>query len=451
MAPLPPWMRALLDEGNRSSLDTAPTERIPRGARNSTLMSLGGTMHRRGMTSGAIEAALLAENELRCDPPLSKAEIGRIVRSVTSYPPGEGKGVSGDDRTRTACLVRLSDVASEEVTFLWHPYLPRGKVTLLEGDPDLGKTFICLAFAAAVTRGWPLPDEDGVPREPREAANVLFFTAEDGLGDTLRPRLDAMGGDPSRLLAVTGMRSSDGEESLGLTLHDRDVLKDAFCRTKPVLAVFDPLFAYLGANTDAHRANETRPLMAALALLAEQFQTAIVCVRHWRKSEAPTAIYRGVGSIDFAAAARSILVVGRDPEQENLRVLAHAKSNLAPKGHSQAYELTTDGEFRWAGRSGYNAEELLVAHAQGKENKREQATEFLEDLLAPGPLPAEKVYDFGKKAGFSGRTLKRAKSDANVISKRVGKTWAWALQPRGPEDHLEKVGPLDTAGEEATE
>jgi hypothetical protein len=338
-------------------------------------------------------------------------------------------------------------VQPEEVSFLWKPYLPLRKVTLLDGDPDIGKTFLALAIAAAITRGWPLPGEDGVPRGTREPANVLYMTAEDGLADTLRPRLDAMGGDPSRFHVADGWRSEDGQTGDLITLKDLDVLEDALLRVKPSLFALDPLFAYLGTNVDAYRPNETRPIMTRLMRLAEFFDCAVIAIRHLRKAEAVKAIYRGLGSIDFTAAVRSILFVGEDPEQKGRRVMAHAKSNLAAKGASLAYEVTPEGCFRWAGLSGLSAEDLASPQAEDPRPQRAKATDFLRSTLAEGRVRQPHVEELAKEAGISTTTLKRAKSDLGVISEHVGDKgqsgggeWYWRLpdgfpEARGPEAH----------------
>lgn len=163
---------------------------------------------------------------------------------------------------------------------------------------------------------------------------MIYLTAEDGLADTLRPRLDAAGADVSRVLALTGWQA--GEKSGGIMLQDLDVLERTLERVHPVLVVVDPLQAYIGAGVDMHRANETRPVLAGLTALAERFGCAVLVVRHLTKAPTDRAVYRGLGSIDIAAVARSILLVGPDPDDETRvrRVVAHVKSSLAPAGPS---------------------------------------------------------------------------------------------------------------------
>lgn len=332
-------------------------------------------------------------------------------------------------------LVRLSDVLPEEVNFLWHPYVPLGKNTLLEGDPGLGKTFTALELAAAVTLGRRLPGPLGQSGEPRAPANVVYLTVEDGLGDTLRPRLDAAGADSSRIYTITAKRTvyADGESvDAAVTLADIPVLESVVQRVRPVLVVLDPLQGYLPANVDMNRANETRPVMSAFGDLAAKYGFASVIIRHLRKSTSDRAVHRGLGSIDFAALARSILLVGEDPEDNRRRVLAHVKSSLAEPGPSLGFELR-DGGLHWLGHSTVTADQLLSPRQSGDERSTEdEAAEWLTDLLAGGPVPARDVKRAAGDAGLSWRTVERAKARLGVRALRQSSgntgagTWIWS-------------------------
>ncbi len=332
-----------------------------------------------------------------------------------------------------ALITRLSDVTPQDVSWLWHPYIPLGKLTLLEGDPGLGKTFISLTLAAAITRGWPLLSQTGAPGNDLEPADVLYMSAEDGLADTLRPRLDAADADVSRVHALTGWRLDDGNEGVegAVSLGDIPILEQALSAVKPKLIIIDPLQAYLGAKVDMHRANEVRPLLSALGNLAEKHECAVICIRHLSKAMSPKAIYSGMGSIDFAAAARSILTVG---EHDGERLLAHVKSSLAPQGKSIRYELR-DGSLNWLGISDVTAEELSGPQIQSAEGEStvDNAVTFLQDFLDDGAQPASAAFRAAKQEGISERTLKRAKSQLEVKSQRIsagndgaGK-WSWSL------------------------
>jgi len=350
-----------------------------------------------------------------------EAEQKKRRKTPASKPVDETPGTSGlttKKRGATkpkpqALITRLSDVEPQDVAWLWHPYIPLGKLTLLEGDPGLGKTFISLTLAAAITRGWPLLSQTGAPGEELEPADVLYMSAEDGLADTLRPRLDAADADVSRVHALTGWRLDDGNESAegAVSLGDIPILEQALTQTKPKLIIIDPLQAYLGAKVDMHRANEVRPLLSALGNLAEKHECAVICIRHLSKALSPKAIYSGMGSIDFAAAARSILTVG---EHDGERLLAHVKSSLAPQGKSIRYELW-DGSLNWLGISDITAEELRVPQTVEAEGSTvDAAVTFLQDYLEDGAQASSKVSRAAKEAGISNATLRRAKEKLDV-------------------------------------
>ena len=376
----------------------------------------------------------------------TKEELLRLVAECPKWePPGIVKPV----------IVRLAEVEPEEVAWLWHPYIPLGKLTILEGDPGVGKTWLALQLAAIVSRGGPFPGPDGVPQERREPANVVYLSAEDGLADTLRPRLDKAGADVSRVFALTGWENTDeetGEKKVGsVTLAALDVIEEALQRVKPALLVVDPLQAYLGAKVDMHRANEVRPILSGLASLAEKYKCAALCIRHLGKSQQDRAIYRGLGSIDFAAAARSILLVGQHPNDERKRVLAQSKSSLAAKGASIAFEIGEDGFF-WCGISDVSAEALLVAPKnEGEKSAVDEAAEFLQEALLDGPRPAKEVINEAKSMGINEKSVRRAmKAGKVVVGKRRinegtrGKGyWEWYLQD-GQGGHLEEK-PLSTS------
>jgi hypothetical protein len=331
---------------------------------------------------------------------------------------------------RRPVLVTLADVEPEEVRWLWKPYIPIGKLTLLEGDPGRGKTWLALAIAAALTSSRPLPGSDSSLGEACYAQSVLYMTAEDGLGDTLRPRLDGLGADVSRVVVLDGIRGKEGKHT-EFTLQDLDVLEEALSEVKPALVVVDPIQGYLGADVDMHRANEVRPLLAGLARLAERFGCAVVAIRHLRKSASDRAIHRGLGSIDFAAAARSILLVAEEPGNSLRRVLAHSKSNLAPAGSSLTFDIR-DGAFTWTGESDLSAEDLLATPDQGVTARpRNSAVDFLAEALSEGPVPVSELREQARAAGLSWRTVERAKAELNARAQRQGfgrgGVWVWEL------------------------
>ena len=310
-------------------------------------------------------------------------------------------------------LIRMSDIQPEEVQWLWYPYIPLGKLTVIQGDPGEGKTTFVLAVIAALTKGEALPE-----REPLDPVNILYQTAEDGLADTIRPRLDALGADCSRVLVID-------ESERELSLSDERI-RQAMEKTRAKLLVLDPLQAYLGAEVDMHRANEVRPILKRLGSVAEQMGCAVVLIRHLNKMQGQKSGHRGMGSVDFQAAARSVLLVGRTKEDPQLRIVVPDKSSLAPEGESIAFTLDPEQGFQWKGYCAYNAEELLGGSTKQVQTKTMQAEETLRNLLDK-PAPAEEILRRITAVGISERTLMTAKKNLSVLSEKRGAQWFWRL------------------------
>lgn len=350
---------------------------------------------------------------------------------------------------RTPNLVRLDGVEPEEPEFLWYPYVPKGKVTNLFGPPGLGKTHMALAFAAIVSRGHPFPDSvDGVPRGASEPGTVLILSAEDGIADTLVPRLLKAGADMQRVFVLTG---SVENPDAGVTLQtDLDLLHAAATQVRPSLIIIDPIQAYIG-GVDMNQATDVRPVYKVLARLAEQHNSAVLVIGHLRKGGAERAIYRALGSIDFVAAARSMLLLDDDPNDEGARILAHAKSNLAPLGSSLRFRLI-DGHIEWLGVSNLTAEDLNGPSERSSEERgnREEAIDWLRDALQDGPQFSHDLIKRAKdELGVSERTLKRAKAALGVVHfKEPGRDgrWMWELPGEDKQDNhaTDTVGTLGT-------
>ena len=357
---------------------------------------------------------------------LSDAEWQAIEREIgqdlhADQPPEERKKVY-------PAITNLGEVEPEDVKFLWEPYIPIGKLTLLEGDPGLGKTFLALNVCAAISNGWPLPEQDGRPGLPLTPGKVLFMTAEDGLADTLAPRLDKMGADRNKIYCLTGWRSNEDQEfEEAFTLADVEVLRAALEKVKPVLVVIDPLQAYLGANIDFHRANETRPLLSNLGRMAEEYNCAILAIRHLSKGGSK-ALYRGLGSIDFTAAARSVLLVGQEPESQK-KAIVHIKSSLALNGVALSFDITSDLGFAWTGISSFTAEDLLMPPQSQEKEKSDSgltdAKEFLYEVLNECRLETKEIKKQARQAGISWRTIERAKQEMGFKARKDGNDWYW--------------------------
>jgi hypothetical protein len=355
-----------------------------------------------------------------------------IERPETRGEPAPSPGHRG--ARATANLVDVASVERESVGWLWSPYLPLGKLTIVDGYEGTGKTFLALTLCAAVSRGWALPDESGRPGcVVREPAVALYMSAEDGPGDTLRPRLEACDADLGRIILLTGVTEADGREGF-FSLARVEVLEDALERVRPTIVIVDPFLAYLDA--DANRAREIRPVLTRLTTLAKKYSCAIVLIRHLRKATTDRASHRGVGSVEIIAAVRSQLIIAEDPDAKQQRVIVHGKSSLAPKGPSLSFQIA-DGAVLWLGRTDLDADQLLApreAHGQrGAQRPRDEAARVLQQLLANGPIPAEEVKREALKAGVSLRTLVRAKGDIGVRARRVRgddgvDRWVWSLR-----------------------
>lgn len=342
-------------------------------------------------------------------------------------------------------LVKLADVEAEAIEWLWPGRIPCGKVSLIEGDPSLGKSTGFLDIAARVSRGLPLPG--GGAFGP---ASVVLLSAEDGLADTIRPRLDAAEADVSRIFALRAVRSADGEESFPTIDGSLGAIEEAVRRTNAALVGIDPLMAYLGGDVNSYRDQDVRRAIAPLARMAEETGAAVVLVRHLTKGGGAASIYRGGGSIGIVGAARSALLVAKDPGDEERRIVASVKSNLSKPPASLAYRLETapNGAPRLAweeGDAGITADELLAAQAPAVEcgRPRDHAVAFLARYLSGGPRPADEVIRDGEAEGLSEKTLRRARATLGAVSVKVGfpGSWRWAL----PEDG-QKSSKVPTSG-----
>lgn len=255
-------------------------------------------------------------------------------------------------------LIHMEDVISKEVSWLWYTYIPFGKITIIEGDPGEGKTTLVLKIAALLSKGLPLPCTDDIPYEPM---SVIYQTAEDGLEDTIKPRLEQAGADCSKIRVID-------ESEKELTMSD-ERLEQAIIETKAKLIILDPIQAYIGATVDMHRANEIRPVLKRLGAIADKYQCAIILIGHMNKASGTKSTYRGLGSIDIQATARSVLLVARLRDKPNIRIMAQDKSSLAPAGDSIGFELTEDNGFECIGAYEITVDELLSGQ-EGRGKKK---------------------------------------------------------------------------------
>ena len=302
-------------------------------------------------------------------------------------------------KPETVKIIRMSGVELTPVEWLWKPYLPFGKLSVLQGNPGEGKTYFAMHLAAACTNGKLLPN-----MERMEPFNVIYQTAEDGLGDTVKPRLIEAGADLDRVLVID-------DSDVQLTLSDERIEK-AIVENNARLVIIDPIQAYLGADVDMNRANEVRPIFMRLGQVAQRTGCAILLIGHLNKAAGMQSLQRGLGSIDIAAAVRSVMFIGKLRHDPTMRILTHEKSSLAPPGVSLAFSLGDEGGFRWVGEYDITADEMLSGIEPQRETKTQQAKDLICALLAGGKqVLSEDIDKAALERGIPGRTVRDAKRE----------------------------------------
>lgn len=312
-------------------------------------------------------------------------------------------------------LIKMSEVESQEIEWLWFPFIPYGKLTIIQGDPGDGKTTLVLNIAAKLSKGLGIDDDMNVS----EPMNIIYQTAEDGLADTVKPRLELADAVCERIAVI-----DESEKSLSM-IDER--LEEAIVRTKAKLLILDPIQAYLGSGMDMNRANEARDMTKKLGFLAEKYHCAIVLIGHMNKAGGNKAAYRGMGSIDFFAVARSVILVGRVEGKEDTRAVVQIKNNLAAFGHPKAFELSEDG-FHWLGDYEITADEVLGGIAP-KINKLEQAKKLLMELAETNKMMlSSEIMEMAMEEDISKRTMETAKKELGIKPLKVKKAWYWVLE-----------------------
>lgn len=319
-------------------------------------------------------------------------------------------------------LIHMEDVVSKEVEWLWYPYIPYGKITIIEGDPGEGKTTLVLKLAAALSRGLPLPCDDDKEYEP---IHIIYQTAEDGIEDTIKPRLEKAGADCSMIRVI-----DETDKELSMT---DDRLEQAIIETKARLIIIDPIQAYIGATVDMHRANEIRPVLKHLGIIAEKHNCAIILIGHMNKASGSKSTYRGLGSIDIQATARSVLLVARLRDKPNIRIMAHDKSLLAPAGDAIGFEMTEDNGMVCIGPYDITIDELLSCNEGRGKKKLDIAENFIKEYFGSNKvIPSNEIMMEAVKRSIKRNTLLLAKKKLGITSDKEKAEdgtiyWTWVM------------------------
>ena len=353
------------------------------------------------------------------------------------------------NRSEKLVMRCMADVQPEKVEWLWPGRIAIGKQTLIGGEPGLGKSQITAALAGAVTTGGSWPCNEG----HAPTGGVVILSAEDDAADTIRPRLDAVEADVSRIFLISAVRQSDGNGRRTFNLQaDLALLEEAISRIGDVrLVIIDPVSSYLG-KIDSHKNADVRGVLEPLGDMASRLRVAVVSITHFSKGSGQSAVNSFIGSIAFVAAARAAFIVTRDPDSRDpaRRLFVQAKNNLAADCGGLAFRVEQHlvgndivaSAIAWESeRITRTADEILAANREGNESpERVEAEDFLNDALSSGDRPSTEIVAEAKGAGISWRTIRRAQKALGIKPYRKAETgdglgksgrWYWSLPSAG--------------------
>lgn len=315
------------------------------------------------------------------------------------------------------------NIKCKKVEWLWYPYIPFGKITIIQGDPGDGKSTFALNLSALVSNGVNMP----FSRKKNEPFAVVYQNNEDGKEDTICPRLKACGANLDRIAYIE-------ETDASLTMGD-ERLEKVLDETGARLLILDPIQSYFGNNTDMNRACDIRPIMSRLSKIATRKRCAVVLIGHMSKGKNANGLYRGLGSIDIPAAARSVLLISKTPDEPDQRILAHIKSNLAPMGDSVVFKINDNSSITWLYRSKLTADDIMSDNFNDVQGKKDRAISIICELLKNGECKAQKVLEVCQKKGISKRTACTAKEELGIRSKKRKNEWFWIMKEDAREEY----------------
>jgi len=313
-------------------------------------------------------------------------------------------------------LTLYSDVKATPVRWLWYPYIAIGKITLLQGDPGDGKSTMMMNLIAELSKGGATPDGKALGRPQR----IIYQCSEDGASDTIKPRLETSGADCRNIAFI------NEEVYGGLTLDD-ELIREAIIEFKPQLVVIDPLQSYIGNDSDLQIAVRARKLMRRISTWASTYDCAIVLIGHLSKTGHSKELYRGLGSIDVVASARSVLQVERDEEDEEIRIVKQIKNSLDSKGPDLLFEIRKDTGFRWLESKTTEQVQQETGVTELPKNKHELAAILLKKVLADGPVESNKIKEMMSHYRIGDKTMNEVKKDMGIKPYRKMRVWYWAL------------------------
>ena len=462
-AAFPHWLEELAHKEQVAS--EIHVDAVPEGQRNDTLFRDASAMRRRGMGEEAIRAALMADPRYNSWTERERRhELDIVLNTVLKYPAGDPEADANEAwkaRQKAKQIeqeeletqedaeyvpgIEMVEVRPENTWWLWRPYFPAGKLVILDGDPGLGKSTLLIDLAARWSRGYVNPDGSMAEQMPEEGFGIIVMSVEDGLADTVQPRLVAQGAKLRNVRAIVQIKQKGVDLAVTIPEHIQ-LIERAIKLKQAQFMVIDPLMAVLSSDVDAHKDQDIRAkALQPLKELAERTGCTIAMIRHLNKVMGGAAVYRGGGSIGIIGATRSAMIVGKDYSDPagTKHVFAHAKSNLARLGESWAYSIESPdgdsvGKLVWAGKSQLTADQLVMQDLRTAPETAE-AVSFIRDMLVNGPMTSEDIKQAANGQGISWSTLEKASKVLKVKKAPQGMKgqWVWSIPGYTEDEELE--------------